>query len=230
MKYLKIITIIFIIPLIINCLGKEEKEEIRGTIFGTFYNDAGYYVVGDTVTGANGFEPKFFFQNSDTLKNVENKSRIYIFYRLIKERKEIGYDVECLDYKIVPTLNILNIEEDNQDQVGTDSHTLRNLSISHDFLNIITDIHCNKEENHDLWITKDAREQDPLKNDEITLRLNHKITSDEKDFYNTISFYVSVPIRDIKPELDSVSIRVIRIANNISDQSMTIPYVRKISE
>ena len=232
MKYLKIIALIFVTILIISCLGKDKVEDVYGNLFGTFFNDDGYYVVADTVMGANGFEAKFFFKNDDTLKNVENKSRIYLLYRLIKEIKGVGYDVECLDYKLVQEHKILYIEEDNQaarDTLGRDSHSLQNLSISHDYLNIITQIQWKDERHHQLWITKDALEQNSEKNDEITLRLNH-IDKEKTDYYNSSLFYISVPIKelqDLKPEIDTIYIRVIRIADNISDQTMTIPYIKR---
>jgi len=227
MKYLKFFLITGVIILIVSCL-KDKEQEVFADLLGTFYNNDGIYVVADTASGANGFAAKFFFNNEEVFKDIKNETRLFIYYKMIKERKGVGYDAECLAHRIIPTRKIYYGTEDDfpKDHSSAISPVINKLYISHDFLNIASKINynINDDKKHFLYVVNE--EDVYARADTVTLRFYYiDREQDDWGYYKDSLFYISVPIKELHdkfPKSETINIKVLSRSNN----STTIPYIK----
>jgi len=231
---LKIISLLLVILIVASCLKDKKESEINGFVIGTLFNkNDSIYVISDTLKGTNGAEIRYYFENEDTLKDVNTGSRVYFAFKLIKEREKLNYLVECLYFTTIPIRKIVYVEEDDieiRDTLAGNPLSLINLSISHDFLNIGIQISYDNPDLHLLYVTKDALDQDTAKIDEVTLNLYHKDIEDKFSYFKKGLFYISVPIKELQdfyPENDTIYIRVLSKIENQSSSSMRIMYEKK---
>ena len=235
MKNFKIILFLFIIPFISSCF-KDKDSVVTGYVMGTFCkstNENEIYVLSDTTKGANGSEFKYVFENEDIFKNINDKSRIYFNFKLIKEQSTFNYLVECLSFDTIPKREIIDVKEDEDDirqSFQKNPSTLTNLSLSHDFLNIGTKINYKDKYKHQFYVLNDEIEQNKDIKNEITLTLYHNDEEKEISYYKDSLFYISVPVKKLQsllPQCDTIYIKVVSKLDNMTGKSLRIIYENK---
>jgi len=235
MKYLKSITLLFVVLTIASCFKDKKPGETGGVLIGTFYSQNNeIYIVSDTLRGANGSEFRYYFENEEVFEGVKNETRIYVVFKYIKELEKNMYQVECLAFGLIPTVKMFRIAEDDSllrdyfaDKMAP--LALRSLSVSHDFLNIGSLISFLDDQKHHLYVTRDALDQNPEKENEVTLSLYHHDEENIFPYYRDSLFYISVPIRELPPLKDTIFIRVLSKIAGQSGSSITVMYDRSVS-
>ena len=232
MRYFKLFLLLVVVLVVVSCFKDSKEGETTGIVLGTFVNNSeGIYVISDTLKGTNGAEIRYYFENEDTLKNVKDGSRMFFAFKLIKERETLQYLVECLYYSLIPIRKIVYVEEDDneiRDTLAGNSMDFTHLSISHDFLNIGTRIAYDNANEHFIYITRDALDQNGEKDNEVILNLYHRdIENKFPDYYKDSIYYISVPVKELQdffPKCDTINIIVQTIIDKLENRTKKVVY------